>query len=110
MSKEASHPGRTSSGAGDRRVVCGTDHDWDGREPVSDVVVRAVANAAGVAPTELSEPLNESVDPDALDAIFSPRHDGTPRPDDSWIEFPTNGYVVVVRGDGQVAVYESADA
>lgn len=109
MSREASHSGHTPGSINDRRVICGTVHDWDGRETVSDVVIQAIANAAGVDPTELSEPLIDSVDPDALDAIFRPRHDGTARSGDAWLEFPTNEYVVVVRGDGQVAVYESAD-
>ena len=110
MSKEASQPASAPNSVDDTGVVYRTVHDWDGREPLTDTVVRAVSETAGVEPTELGVPLIDSVDPDALDALFRPRHDGTPRRADSRIAFPTNGFEVVVHADGRVFVYEPAHA
>lgn len=81
-----------------------TRHDWNGHEPLSSTVIEAVSTAIGVEPMELATPLVESVDPDALDAIFRPRHDGSPRCDDGRVQFTTNGYEVVVRSDGRISV------
>ena len=106
MSREASHPRSAPSSVDDANVVYRTVHDWDGREPLSDTVVKAISEAAGLDPTELSTPLIESVDPDALDALFRPRHDGSPRRADGRVAFTNNGYEIVVHGDGRVFVYE----
>lgn len=106
MSREATTPRSAPGSVDDARVVHRTVHDWDGREPLSDTVVRAVAEAAGVDPTELSTPLIDAVDPDALDALFRPRYGGSPRQSDGRVAFTTNGYEVVVHGDGRVFVYE----
>lgn len=106
MSREARHPGNASSIVDGGNVVYRTVHDWDGREPLSDTVLRAISEAAGLDPVDLSDPLIESIDPDALDALFRPRHDGSPRRADGRVAFATNGYEVVVHGDGRVIVYE----
>lgn len=47
-------------------------------EAVSTAVCRAVSAVNGQQPGSL-RPLNEVVDPDALDALFSPRPNDTPR-------------------------------
>lgn len=47
-------------------------------ESVTTAVVCAVSAVEGCTPESL-QPLTEVLDPDALDSIFSPRHDGTPR-------------------------------
>lgn len=65
---------------------------------VSHRVVEAVANEEGIPPHDLDQPLNEVVDPDALDDLF--RADGTIET----VEFSYHGYAVVVRGAGRVAV------
>lgn len=106
MSKEASHPRSAPSNVDDASIVYRTVHDWDGREPLSDTVIRAISEAAGLDPTELSPPLIESVDPDALDALFRPRHDGSPRRSTGRVAFTTGGHEVVVHGDGRVVVFE----
>lgn len=48
-------------------------------EPISTAVVRAVSAVEGRDPTSL-RPLAEVLDPDALDILFGPQADGTPRP------------------------------
>ncbi len=47
-------------------------------ELVSTAVVRAVSAVDGREPSSL-RPLGNVVDPTALDALFGPRYDGTPR-------------------------------
>lgn len=69
---------------------------------VTNSVVTAVAEATGRDPTEL-DPLNDVVDPDALDALFSSTGLGTHRPP-SRVEFRYCGRTVVVTGDGTVDV------
>lgn len=69
---------------------------------LSERVIDELAAAKGITPIELDRPLNDSVDPDALDALFAPRHDGTPRNGDGYVEFTSNGYRVVVRKGGEI--------
>lgn len=73
----------------------------------SERVVESVAAAKGVDPVDLHPPLNDVVDLDALDALFSPVG-GVPRAVGR-VEFRYDDYVVVVEGDGSVTV-DPADA
>lgn len=75
--------------------------DWSRTEPVSTLVVAAVAKAAGVDTTDL-EPLYDAVDPEALDELFKPTG-STGRMINS-LSFPYSGHLVTVHGDGKVAV------
>lgn len=73
-------------------------------DTVSDLVVEAVAEADGIDPIELTPPLYEVIDPDALDQLFSPSSaDGRLG---GRVTFFYNGYEVVVGGDGYVCVEE----
>lgn len=64
--------------------------------PAHEQVVRAVANADGVGPTDL-QPLYETVDPEALDALFEPGVDGT-------VAFTYEGHDVVIDSADGVTV------
>jgi hypothetical protein len=66
----------------------------------SVAVVMAVAAREGVDPTELSPPLNDVVDPDALDALFA----GSDDESIGSLTFDYRGYSVEVRSDGRVHV------
>ncbi|MFC6717398.1 HalOD1 output domain-containing protein [Natrialbaceae archaeon GCM10025810] len=74
-------------------------------------VISAVAEREGVDAVELEPPeyqaLYEVVNPEALDSLFAPREDGTPRCRGT-VEFTFCGYRVVVESDGSVEVRESA--
>ena len=59
----------------------------------SERVVERVAAAEGTEPTRLEERLHDSVDPDALDALFA-RGSATVT-----IEFEFGGHAVTVVGD-----------
>lgn len=64
--------------------------------PPSHAVVRAVADADGVDPTDLP-PLYAAVDPDALDAMFRGRTAGS-------VTFEYTGYTVTVDASADVTV------
>jgi len=76
----------------------------DSDDSVSQRVVETVAEAEGVPPTELSPPLYEVVDPDALDRLFA-----APSRSDSRVVFSYKNYEVTVDGEGLVSV-STADA
>jgi hypothetical protein len=73
-------------------------------ESVSTAVVEALAEAEGVSPPELDQPLYESVDPDALDRVLS-REGRVHRR--GRIEFSVSGrrVAVTVEEDVYVCVY-----
>lgn len=75
---------------------------YEGEELGSALAVAlVVADAEGVSPLELP-PLYETIDPDALGAIF--RHDTRP---DVAVTFPYAGYTVVVRGDDRISLWRA---
>ncbi|WP_135830272.1 HalOD1 output domain-containing protein [Halorussus halobius] len=71
-------------------------------QTLSEGVVAAVADASEADPTRLA-PLARTVDPEALDALFGDRYDGTARAD-GVVRFSFCGYEVVACGDGWVSV------
>lgn len=76
-------------------------YDWETTQP-STAVVEMVAISADRDPIDL-QPLFDSVDPDALDAII--RQDGVTRTDgDAHVSLRYAGHDVTVRSDGEVAV------
>jgi hypothetical protein len=72
-------------------------------ESASEAVIRVLAAAEGVEPTEL-DLLYDFVDPEALDSLLnkSVTSDGQP----TVIEFGVLDYRVVVSSDGQITVLE----
>jgi len=55
------------------------EYEIGSEESVSTAVVHAVSAVEGREPCSL-RPLADGVDPGALDSLFDPRYDGTPRP------------------------------
>lgn len=78
-------------------------HDMDGEANLGTAVVSTVAEVAGVDPAEMDRPLYDRVDPDALDKLFSRKHDGTTRTTGR-VEFSLFGYDVAVHSDGRIVV------
>ena len=74
-------------------------------ETTSDTVIRKIATADGIDPVELHPPLHDVIDPDALNAIFTPRPDGTPRTAGQ-VTFRWDQYHVTVHSDGEIRVEE----
>ncbi|WIV67282.1 HalOD1 output domain-containing protein [Natrialbaceae archaeon AArc-T1-2] len=81
----------------------------DEDRPLSFAVIDAIAEREGVDATEIEPPeyeaLYEVLNPEALDALFAPREDGTPR-SNGQVKFTYCGYDVVVDSDGDVTVRE----
>jgi hypothetical protein len=68
---------------------------------VSERIIEAVAEREGVSPTALAQPLNEVIDPEALDTLFEPQPNGEQR-SEGRVEFQYYGYTVTVDMDGSV--------
>jgi|GEM_PF-434130 len=77
-----------------------TGTESDGDDSVSSIVVEAVAKAEGTRPVNLTEPLYEAVDPDALDRLFGTGGDTA----GGRIEFTYVDYRVTVTVDDDVYV------
>ncbi|MEY7849998.1 HalOD1 output domain-containing protein [Natrarchaeobius sp. A-rgal3] len=78
-------------------------HDPNGPATLSTTIVHALADCIGVDPTDSRISLYDSVDPDALDALFRPRHDGTPRVG-ATLSFVVHDHYVTVHGNGEILI------
>ncbi|MEF8808365.1 HalOD1 output domain-containing protein [Natronomonas sp.] len=72
---------------------------------VPERVVLAVAEANDVSPMEVSPPLYETVDPDALESLIEQTSDRSFQ-----VSFEFHGCHVTVHGNGDVAASNPADA
>lgn len=83
-------------------------YDPDGGQELATEIVFAIASAEGISPTELESPLYERVDAAALEAtLFSPTvGDDDAGQDSVTTTFRYGTYLVKVRSDGQIQVYE----
>lgn len=95
-------PSATGNGIAEPTSEHTVVHDWQGEVPLSTTILSLVGSAMDADPTEL-EPLNDAVDPDALDALFAPREGGTPRRPGT-LSFQFAGFTVTVDADGTVAL------
>lgn len=68
----------------------------------STVVVLAIADVKDTDALEMDQ-LNDSIDPDCLDALFVPKQDGTPR-SGGRVTFPFAGHEVTVYSEGAVVL------
>ena len=73
-------------------------------ETVGEQLVKAVATLKDADPTEV-DCLADYVDPDALDELFGPQADGTPRDTDGRVIFTYDEYTVHIHSDGTIAIY-----
>lgn len=78
------------------------------REPPSTRIVREVAAAEGIDPADLTPPLYESIDTDAVDALFAAAG-SRPPPVGARVTFSYHGYLVCVDGTGDVTVQRVDD-
>nr|WP_256562619.1 HalOD1 output domain-containing protein [Halomarina sp. BND7] len=80
-------------------------YDWSVTSP-SVAVIETVARARGREPMAMN-PLHDSVDPDALDALFQSIPDGR-SPTDVSLSVTYAGYEVTVRSTGDVIARRAA--
>lgn len=71
---------------------------------VSTAVVEAVAEEKGISITDVDTPLNEIIDPDALDDLFGSTMMGGERTTTGHVAFTFAGCDVVVEAGGSVRV------
>jgi hypothetical protein len=103
------HNVRTSRGrdGGDTQPATTEDyhayHDPDSAAKLSTTVIHALADVMGTDVTDTGFALDDSVDVDALDRIFAPAEDGTPR-SPGHVAFAVEGYRVTVYDSGQIVI------
>ncbi|WP_265108891.1 HalOD1 output domain-containing protein [Halosolutus halophilus] len=78
-------------------------HDPEGTATLSTTVIHALADCTGVDVTDCRFSLYDAVDPDALDALFRPRHDGRPRTGGR-LSFVVDDHYVTVTSDGEILI------
>lgn len=82
-------------------------YDWRVSEPLSTLIITAIADITGNAPTDL-EPLYDRIDPDALDRLFSPNPDGSLGAAGP-VTFTFHGHEVTVERHGHVVIRPRRD-
>lgn len=78
--------------------MCQVQTDETDERSVSQAVIDAIAAVEGTPPTELSPPLYDVVDPEALNKVFAGKASL------GKVVFDYNSYEVSVGADGHVAV------
>lgn len=73
-------------------------HEFGGSSDLTTTLVHALSDVTGADVTQAEESLVDHVHPEALDRLFRPAPDGTPRP---------NGHVSFTVWDHQVTVYHN---
>jgi hypothetical protein len=88
----------------ERHVVHHARHDWGDDEELTTTVLTALAEV--LPPDSLLDqpPLYESVDPDALEALFAPTRRSSGR--NGLVRFEFVGYTIEVRATGEVVVLD----
>lgn len=71
--------------------------------PISEAIIRALAEAEGVDPVDLDARLYDSVDGDALDRVYET---AVERGETFRLELAVGGYDVVAEAHGRVTVRE----
>lgn len=78
-------------------------HDFDGSAELTTTLVHAISDITGTDVTDTGFTLNDYVDPDALDRLFAPKADGTPRAN-GHVSFSIWGHHVTVYSSGEIAI------
>lgn len=103
MHGQNTDPASSASASPSSSPVYRVSHDPDGTATLSTTVVHALADCLGIDVTESAAYVHDSVDPDALDALFRPRYDGAPRTGGSLV-FHVHDYCVTVFSDGEIVI------
>ena len=86
---------------GDQRAIYRTEYDPTATDGLVSAITDAVASVSESSPTEL-EPLYDSIDVDALSALFAPTVSGEERR--GQVTFPYGDYQITVVADGEQTV------
>lgn len=80
------------------------EYGHERNESPSEVIIEALATAAGVDPLDLPS-LYQFVDPDAIDALFQ-RHEGS----EAMLSFKVDTWNVFVRADGRIRICDASQS
>jgi hypothetical protein len=78
-------------------------HEFGGSAELTTTLIHALADVTGLDMTEAEATVEECVDRDALDRLFAPMSDGTPRTN-SQLGFTAWGHRVTVYSNGRVSI------
>lgn len=78
-------------------------HDPEGDETLVQTVLETIETVSGRPADETSVCLYDSIDPDALEAVFEPTRNGSRR-DRGRVSFSVGEFAVTVHADGRVFV------
>jgi len=94
-----------------RSQVAQHSYEPNGNDELTTAIIYAIAEAEGVSPSEVkSPPLYGSVDVPAIeDAFFGPDGDRESRQGTGTVEFRYIDYLVKIRSDGWIQVYEPSE-
>lgn len=82
-----------------------TDNLWSNGD-VASSVIEAVSKFSGDSPTEI-EPLYDSVDPDALEALLVSFRESQPAIANSVIRFVHDGFDIKIESDGTIEIEDA---
>lgn len=81
-----------------------TTHQYDPRtDSVSEELLNALTTIQECQPTEI-DPLAYTIDPEALNALVSPRENGVPRDGACAVKFEHGSHHVRVTNDGSITI------
>ncbi|USZ69620.1 hypothetical protein NGM10_07790 [Halorussus salilacus] len=104
MSHESDSPTETAAALGEHTSnVSQAHHDATSDRSLVATVLDALEDASDRPADEMSVRLYDSVDPDALDALFEPTRRGARR-DEGRVSFAVGEFAVTVHADGRVFV------
>lgn len=89
--------GTTHNGRDAQQTI---EREWDDETPPSAALVRAIADARDVEPTNLP-PLYDAVDADAMDALVGERH--------VTMTVEYHGFLATIHGDGRLELVDCDD-
>jgi hypothetical protein len=78
-------------------------HDFGGSAELTTTLAHAISDVTGIDVTDTGFTLNDYVDPDAMDKLFKPKSDGTPRTNGS-LNLTILGCQVVIHSTGQIVI------
>jgi hypothetical protein len=78
-------------------------HEFGGTAELTTTLAHAISDVTGIDVTDTGFTLNDYVDPDAMDKLFRPKPDGTPRTNGS-LNLTILGCQVVIHSNGQIVI------
>ncbi len=78
-------------------------HEFGGTAELTTTLAHAISDVTGIDVTDTGFTLNDYVDPDAMDKLFKPKPDGTPRTNGS-LNLTILGCQVAIHSNGQIVI------